>query len=102
MVGLLQHSQGVTLSDDCFYSTSDVSVPLGTRQPVLSRPGQAGSGSRGWDGGWGCRGRGRGAPQRAFHIGAISLGFSKSPSRGYSAITQGCPGAHVSHLPSTL
>lgn len=60
MVGLLQHSQGVTLSDDCFYSTSDVSVPLGTRQPVLSRPGQAGSGSRGWDGGWGVPGQGSG------------------------------------------
>lgn len=42
VAGLFQHSRGVTLSDYCFYSVSDVYVPLGTLQPVLSRPAQAG------------------------------------------------------------
>lgn len=42
VAGLFQHNHAVTLSDYCFYSVSDVYVPLGTSRPALSRPEQAG------------------------------------------------------------
>lgn len=60
VTGLSQHSHGMTLTDYCFHSVSDVYVPLGTSQPALSGPGPV--------------------PQRGPHIGASSLGFSMALS----------------------
>ena len=56
VAGLFQHSHGMTLTDYCFHSVSDVYVPLDTSQPALSGPGPV--------------------PQRGPCVGASSLGFS--------------------------
>ena len=58
VAGLFQHKYGVTFSDYCFNPVSDVYVPLGALQPVLSRPGRPRAPDPG------------SVPLRASHIGA--------------------------------
>lgn len=41
VAGLFQHGNGMTLSDYCFYSASDVYIPFRALQLALSRSEQA-------------------------------------------------------------